>query len=235
MKFRLMILSCFIFSSIVFANASEDLLRQYNDPNMHFPASKFDTWEFRCKFSSKDEPTYWYVAGNWGQAIDTGKREYQKEGPSTKAGSHGLSDIKYYFYKGKNPLARSQGKMTERFYYYRFSGKAAGMITMDNYLIAVDTYTKLVFAFAIPVEYKNILWRKIPEKWVALESGMSNKSYKFYEYDPVGIVLANGTFELYSWHLADMSKGNYKPTMMKQGENIATYGKAGRSPYYSSK
>lgn len=231
MKFKFVILLFFVLRSIAFTNNTATSLERYDNPNMHFSANKFDSWEIRCQFSSKDEPKYWYVAGNWGSAFDIDKNEYQKDGPDSKAGNFGISQLKYYLYKGKNPLMSSSDPIMKRFYFYRFSGKAAKILLLDNYLVAVDTYTKLVFAFAVPTKYKNMFSKRIPEAWGALDNNSSSGKYKFYEYDPVGIVKSNGSVELYDWHLSDMREGKYEPTIGKQGSEVATYGKAGRSPY----
>ncbi len=236
MKFEYIVLFFMTFNFAASANGVSSVVvsKGYSDPNMYFSASKFDTWEIRCRFTTSDEPTYWYESGDWGQPFDSRKNGYKKTGPNSKAGSYELSGLIYYLYKGKNPLALSadgyDSEISKRFYFYRFSGKAAKLQSLDNYLIAVDIYTKLVFAFAIPTNYKNILWKMVPTAWGRLEDNLDSQ-YKFYEYDPVGIVRADGTFEMYEWHLKDMANHVYIPTMKAQGYEVATYGKPGCSPY----
>ncbi len=213
---------------------------EYSDPNKHFSASKFDPWEIRSSFAGNNSPTFSFANGSW-VGGNASKNEYKKGGPNSSGGGYSITGVTYYLYKDKNPLFSpsssynngEHGERMKRFYFYRFTGKGGGIQWLDNMLIAVDRYTKLVFAFAIPTKYNHVLGQKVPVAWGAVDTRVNNGKYKFYEYDPVGIVKENGSIELYSWYKSAMGSGNYNPIIGSPDREVATYGKAGRSPYYT--
>ncbi len=180
----------------------------------------------RSKFSSANVPNMWYEAGTWASS-DTTKSEFKNNGPNTSAGSNSINSVVYYAYQGVNPLYKPDGSyntrgfdktdetLMDRFVFYRFTGKTA-MPSLDNYLVAVDTHTRLVFSFAEPIEFKEMMGEKVPTKWGAIEKG---RPYKFYEYDPAGYVDNEGKFINYDWYNDKLSKGNYDPVY------------TGKSPY----
>ncbi len=180
----------------------------------------------RSKFSSSNVPEMWYDKGTWSSS-DSARAEVKNNGPNTSAGSSGINSVVYYAYQGVNPLYKPDGSyntrgfdkteetLMDRFVFYRFTGKTA-MPSLDNYLVAVDTYTKLFFSFAEPTEFKELMGEKVPTKWGAIEKG---RAYKFYEYDPAGYVDNSGKFVNYDWYNDKLSKGNYDPVY------------TGKSPY----
>ena len=145
-------------------------------------------------------------------------------------------------------------ELFDRFYFYRFEGSAFG-VSIKNCLIAIDTYSKLVFAFGVPN-----LWKKpvnlpgvpyAPAGWQAVENGWEakyevntqdrfanvNGIQYFYEYDPVGVVKANGEIEIFQWCLDSIGNNSkYAPRVkgnaIDLGRPIASETeKEGRSPY----
>ena len=213
---------------------------EYSDPNKHFSASKFNAWEIRASFNNNNSPTYGFANGSWSRG-DSTKNEYLKGGPNSSGGGHSITGVIYYLYKDKNPLfspsssynTGEHGERMKRFYFYRFKGKGGGVQALDNMLVAVDRYTKLVFAFAIPTKYKHVLGQAVPIAWGSVDTRVNNGKYKFYEYDPVGIIKENGSIELYRWYTSAMGSGNYSPIIGSPDREVSTYGSAGRSPYYT--
>ena len=210
------------------------------NPDKHFPASKFDSWEIRASFAGNNSPTYRFTAGNW-NAGNVSKNEFIKKGPNSSGGGHSITYMVYYLYKSKNNLfsptssynSGAHGKRMERFYFYRFSGKGGNIQALDNMLVAVDKNTKLVFAFGVPTKYSYVLGNNVPTAWGSIDTRVNNGKNKFYEYDPVGIVKSDGTVELYKWYTDAMGSGNYNPIIGDPNRAVATYGKPGRSPYYT--
>ena len=80
--------------------------------------------------------------------------------------------------------------------------------------MAIDSYTKYVYIYGIPVEENYVFGVEVPLKW-----GPSDTvSYKgsvlpFYKYDPVGHVTEDGTVVLYpSYQNSFLDKENrYQP------------------------
>ena len=236
----------------------------YLDPFVHGEWNKsdyrfnmnFDDMQIRASFDGNNRPTYKLVSGNW-NFVNSSANSYSYSGPDTTGAGQSISWVQYYLYKGKNPLFAVDSRYNKsdrmkRFYFYRFTGKALGMVNTDNYLIAIDTYSKLVFAYAVPVQWKQYIagTPKAPIKWGSVDAGweadynsggkasfkVSGASY-FYEYDPIGIVKQNGEIEIYQW-CSDSIGNNKKYGPRIDGGNvkdlsrpIATYGMPGRSPY----
>ncbi|WP_300752637.1 hypothetical protein [uncultured Brachyspira sp.] len=208
-----------------------------------------------ASFGLKNEPTYMLIKDGAWKAGDLSKNEYYYDGTNTKAAGFVVNKVKYYMYKNMNPTfsstsAYNKSDRLKRFWFYRFTG-TAGLDT-DNYLIAIDTYSKLVFAFAIPTKWKSILGIPAPMEWGAVELGWEasadsatlNEQVKFavdgltyfYEYDPVGIVHSDGTIEIYPWCTLSIANDNsYAPRLdgspTDLTRKVADYNFAGRSPY----
>ncbi len=219
---------------------NNDTFQDYQDPDMHFPAENIDSWVIRGQFAANNSPTFWFDTNpspSW-SASDIATEEYLASGPNTSAGANSINTVVYYVYKGMNPLYPSDnayntgahGERVNRFRFYRFTGKTASP-SLDNMLVAVDTYTKLVFAFAKPTATESVLGQNVPRQWGSVEAN-NNGKYMFYEYDPAGIVKEDGTFELYEWYSSAMGYEDYDPIIGDPTREVATYGKAGRSPYY---
>ncbi|TXJ47007.1 hypothetical protein [Brachyspira pilosicoli] len=228
----------------------------WNRPDYGFSLN-FDDYVIEASFNDKNQPTYKLVKKNGWYVTDALRNEYAYNGPDTTGGGVTMGSVKYYLYKSKNPnfnADSSYNKSTrmERFYFYRFTATAAGQPT-DNYLIAIDTYSKLVFAFGVPTSWRKIAGIPAPNQWGPVELGWeadannnSRVSFAnvegiqyFYEYDPVGIVKDDGTIEVYQWCLDSIANNRYAPRFDGEfgdtNRAIADYGVPGRSPYMPMK
>ena len=192
--------------------ADEDpfkLPEDYNDPNYQFPAENFKNWLFKASFQGDKLPIYnffndttrsWIPGGSDWNNIPAeyydGKdgENYVVSGPLTID----ITELKVYKYAGKNPLYSSLGYLPgrmDRFNFYAINGKATSAATLKQYLIAVDTYSKFIFAFGAITGTESVLGDKIPTQFEAIEKHGDKKA--FYEYDPIGYVTANGSVILY--------------------------------------
>ena len=230
--------------------------RPWNDPDYNFKMD-FDNYVIEAKFDGNNRPTYKLVRGTWNKG-DESKNEYWYNGPDSEGGGTTIGSMKYYLYKGMNHLFASDSEYNksdrlDRFYFYRFEGAAFG-VSIKNCLIAIDTYSKLVFAFGVPSSWKKPVNLPgvpyAPAGWQAVENGWEAK-YEvntqdkfanvdgiqyFYEYDPVGVVKANGEIEIFQWCLDSIGNDSkYAPRVDGNAINlereIAREGFAGRSPY----
>lgn len=193
-----------------------------------------------ASFGLKNEPTYMLIKDDTWKPLDLSRNEYYYDGTNTKAAGFTVTKVKYYMYKNMNPTfsstsAYNKSDRLNRFWFYRFTGTAG--LSTDNYLIAIDSYSKLVFAFAIPTKWKSILGIPAPIEWGAVELGWEasadsatlNEQVKFavegltyfYEYDPVGIVLPTGEIKIYQWCLDSIAKNNrYAPRVYENNINL---------------
>lgn len=227
--------------------------RPWNYPNYSFTMN-FDDMVIQAEFDDKNRPKYKLVSGKWNQG-DASKNEYSYNGDNTSAAGNNVSGVVYYLYKGKNPTFKpdtsyNQSDRLERFYFYRFTGSALGIVDLDNFLIAIDTYSKLVFAFAVPSFWDSVVGNAVPDEWSAVENGWEADSGNnskiwfnqtdgiryFYEYDPVGVVHSDGSIEIYDWCLSSIANNNkYAPRVdgnkIDLTREIAKEGSPGRSPY----
>lgn len=230
-----------------------------NDDYGGFTLDLDSEYVIAASFGLKNEPTYMLIKDDTCKPLDLSRNEYYYDGTNTKAAGFTVTKVKYYMYKNMNPTfsstsAYNKSDRLERFWFYRFTG-SAGLDT-DNYLIAIDRYSKLVFAFAIPTKWKLIFGIPAPMEWGAVELGWEasadsatlNEQNKFavegltyfYEYDPVGIVHSDGTIEIYPWCTLSIANDNSyaprldgSPTDLKR--NVASNGSPGRSPYLPMK
>lgn len=171
--------------------------------------------------------------------------------PKTKGKGFTISKVKYYKYIGSNPcygattsLYNTELSQTEkgnpklsRFIFYRFTGKGGGIAKLDNYLIAIDTYSKMIFAFSEPGKFTIV---GAPTQWLAADrnkygAGENAARYMFYEFDPVGYITKNGdSYEitLYQWFKDNQAKGDFRPKI-KGYANVAskTPDGYGKSPF----
>lgn len=230
--------------------------RPWNEKNYGgFELDLDNEYVIAASFGLKNEPTYMLIKDGTWKLKDSLRNEYYYNGTNTKAAGFTVSKVKYYMYRNMNPTfsstsAYNKSERLQRFWFYRFTG-SAGLDT-DNYLIAIDSYSKLVFAFAIPVKWKTIVGIPAPMEWGAVELGWEasadsatlNKQVKFavdgftyfYEYDPVGIVHSDGTIEIYPWCTSSIANDNSYAPRVEGGKvdlsrDIADIGKPGRSPY----
>ncbi|EKV57033.1 hypothetical protein [Brachyspira hampsonii] len=230
--------------------------KAWNDPNYRgFTLDLDNDYVIAASFGLKNEPTYMLIKDDTWKINDPLRNEYYYDGTNTKAAGFTVSKVKYYMYKNMNPTfssssAYNKSDRLKRFWFYRFTG-SAGLDT-DNYLIAIDSYSKLVFAFAVPTKWKTIFGIPAPVEWGAVELGWEasadsvtlNSQVKFavdgftyfYEYDPVGIVHSDGTIEIYPWCTSSIANDNSYAPIVEGGKidlsrNIASNGSPGRSPY----
>ena len=107
---------------------------------------------------------------------------------------------------GKNPLVKYNGdynssERIDRFFFIRAEGDAA--VKLDNYLIAIDTYSKYIFAYAKITKYSDVFGQLLPTEFQAIER--YHLGYKFYEYDPIGFIDENKNIILYQVYADDMT------------------------------
>lgn len=241
-SFWFIFLSLLLFAPTVFSKGQGDLFEKYKNPNGGgFPTSHFDNWLLKVSFTSDNVPTYVFFEGDSWILKNKNSAEYTYEGVNSSAGSFTIGQIVYFFYKNKNPYfsvndaynSEPHVKKLQRFYFYKFYGKALGLLTMDMPLLAVDVYTKLVYAYAIPVKTLSLVGKQIPKQWAAFETykNSSGLQYKFYEYDPIGWVNSDGTVVLYEWFKTNQRKADYTPKMNFKGKQVAMPNHPGKSPY----
>ena len=225
---------------------NDDPFQDHTNPNVNFDADKFKSWSFRVLDINKDNvPSYAFESDKTWGALDPFKGEYSHFGSDIGSGIKKINTVVYYKYESKNPRyghdsgynTGPHGKRMERFYFYRFTGKASAGPPLNNYVIAIDTYTKLVFAYAVPTESKEVMpgFPAVPTAWGSVDKetiGPGGKNYSFYEYDPVGIVSADGSVEIYKWFYNILASDKYDPVIAGYSE-VATYKKPGKSPYLS--
>ena len=235
----------------------------WNKEDYKFDGSIIKNYFFTSSFDSKNVPTYKFMrdsSKSWAVS-DSSKSEYTYDGTSFNnlAQGYKIDPANFYRYDGKNPLVAAtssynQSERLKRFIFYRLQGHAV-IVPLNNYLIAVDTYSKLVFAFGVPS-----LWKKpvniigvpyAPAGWQAVENGWEakyevntqdrfanvNGIQYFYEYDPVGVVKANGEIEIFHWCLDSIGDNSkYAPRVKGNAIDLdrpiaSETEKEGRSPY----
>jgi|GEM_PF-547642 len=217
-------------------------------PFATFSTEKFSTWKFRSNFSGSNVPEPKYDGEiEWKDAPESKNPERQQYGDgneSASAGGNSISSMTYYRYCGKNPFnlytneeyevygedGKTTGKkeaLMKRFVFYRFTGNGGGIVSLDNYIVAVDTYTKLVFSFAKPVEFKSVVGNNVPTKWApvdAASTGPGGKKYRFYQYDPAGYVAEDGAFHMSTAYKNNLASGNYDPTFTEKSPYVGYAG-----------
>lgn len=198
-----------------------------------FETADFNNKHISAKFNEKNVPEMWYVDGDvkWTPSTDTTylgdttEDKYVYSGDNTAAGDNNISSVQYHMYDGKNPFYTADGSYNtatfggeetrlERFMFYRFTGDTAGP-SLDNMLVAVDTYTRLIFGFGKPTAFVTILGNDNPTRWEAVEvatTAPDGTQYKFYEYDPAGYVDKDGKFVMYDWYKKNLEEANKNNT-----------------------
>ncbi|KLI31789.1 hypothetical protein OFS07_07055 [Brachyspira hyodysenteriae] len=228
--------------------------KDWNDPNYGGFNLNLDNLVIRADFDGNNRPSYRFEEGSWA-VNDPAKNSYKNGGKlSCKAGSFSINDVTYYLYKGKNPAfdpnsSYNKSDRLKRFYFYHLIGSSAGNV-VDNYLICIDSYSKLVFAFGVPIKWKSVIIKDMPIAWGSVELGWEadsssnnpiyfNNTYGvkyFYEYDPVGVVLSDKTIKIFDWCLDSIAKNRYAPRVKNNVIDLkrpiaSAIETEGRSPY----
>ena len=184
-----------------------------------FSASQFNSWLLKVSFDANNVPEYEFFtpSGSDTRAWRSGtltSAEYLFDAGrdnNTAQGGFRINPMTVYQYRGKNPLVQSssaynKAPQLERFYFYRFSGKAL-VVELDNYLAAVDTYSKFLFAYGKITSYTSAVGQYIPKKYQAVE--LFAEERPFYEYDPIGYVNEDGSVILYQEYYTEMISGEH--------------------------
>lgn len=217
---------------------------EWNKPDYKFNGSVFDSWLLKVEFDDSNIPQYGFFEDRtqWTESqVKVGYPEvsFNADKRGWKAQGYGMNPLSIYRYDHKNPLIAVDGTYNnsdrlQRFLFYRIIGEAV-VVDLDQYLIAVDTYSKFVFAYAKVTSTTTVVGNKVPNGFGPVES-YGEKRF-FYEYDPIGYVDANGTVTLYKSYTDEMRKSavDYFPSIHNKVDmTIASHSPSGegRSPYY---
>ncbi len=204
--------------SLSMSEAQKELFKTVS-AGTQFDSDIFDTWLLKVSFDKNNVPKYQFFVPSDGREwklTTSSNAEYLFDAGrdnNTAQGGFRINPMTVYQYRGKNPLVRSssaynKAPQLERFYFYRFSGKAAGLIELDNYLAAVDTYSKFLFAYGKITSYTGaVVGQYIPQKYQAVE--LFAEERPFYEYDPIGYVNEDGSVILYQEYYTEMISGEH--------------------------
>ncbi len=213
----------------------------YNNPNANgdetnpdkidFPNTDFETMSLvGTYFNDSNVPVYAMRNENVWVSKDATKAEFvHAKAPDTEGQGYGISNVHWYQYRGKNPVYAADGNYNNvlqftakgnpklsRFYFYRFTGDTLSP-SLDNFLFAVDSYSKFMFAFAKPTASKSVFGNNVPTAWGPTDgSAFLGTNYQFYMYDPVGYVeKVDGKYNvvMYDWFKNNLAKGEYQPTL----------------------
>ena len=219
---------------------------EYNDPNYGgYNASKFDSWLFKASFRDDKLPIYtffddstrhWTAGGmDWNNI--PANYYFGKDGENEAQG-YAIKNLTVYKYDKDNPLYDDKGYLPERMDRFRFysikgeSGVASINAPLKQYLIAVDTYSKFVFAFGKITKIQDFVGQQVPIGFEAIEFHADKKD--FYEYDPIGYVDKSGNVILYQHYETEFVKVPTSYVPKQHGyDNYAEHNKLkpGKSPY----
>ncbi|UTC64830.1 hypothetical protein E4O00_00955 [Treponema sp. OMZ 788] len=149
-----------------------------------------------------------------------------------------INDVVYYKIDGTHPFdlpmydEPREAKMLQRFIFFKFTAYAAkDMIfenALNNLIFALDTHTKLLYAYGMPSDYKKIIGNNyIPQKWLPYEThpNTADSNLKFYEYDPIGFVSleklhsfwdVKTNVQLYDWWIESVGAGSTMKTVKEK-------------------
>ena len=225
-----------------------------------FPHTDFATMSLvGTYFNGDNVPVYAMQQENVWVSNDASKGEFvHAKAPNTTGQGYSISNVYWYQYQGKNPVYAADGNYNQslqvtaannpklsRFYFYRFTGDTLSP-SLDNFLFAVDTYSKLMFAFAYPTKTEAVFGNNVPKAWGPIDgNAFLGTNYQFYMYDPVGYVEKkdDGGYNvvLYQWFQNNLAKGVYQPTLggidaKSQGDAYVELARkspdgAGKSPF----
>ena len=222
---------------------------EWNNINYGFDGSKIPSWFLKVSFGDGNVPSYGFFNPNDGRRwIDGDLSKNEKYFDGSKDGNRvtsplsvAIDPLKIYRYDYKNPLVtpNSSYNLSERmkrFLFIRIDGEA--VIKLDQYLIAIDTYSKFIFAYAKITETGKapVVGTPYPTKFEPIEKYVDKRP--FYEYDPIGFVQSDGTIILYQEYKDEMRKGatDYVPSIHRVSSKVRDMAKhnvnnPGRSPY----
>ena len=218
---------------------------EWNNQNYKFDGSLIKNYFFGASFDSQNVPIYKFFLDYqraWEtEDINYKSYKYDGSGDGNKAQGFNISPANFYKYEGINPLvlynsSYNKSDRMKRFIFYRLKGTA--VINLDNYLIAVDTYSKLVFAYGkITKTASAIGGQYYPTEFQALE--LHGEKRNFYEYDPIGIMIYDNaknelTLKLYEEYRKEMAKdaNSFFPSIHDYSRALANENGPGLSPYY---
>lgn len=174
-----------------------------------------------------------------------------------KSGGMDVKDMKVYQYRGDNPLLTADEEekyydsdIVKNFRFYRFTGTVdpgfgdTYIQNLDNFIIAVDTATDFVYAYADITATEYVVITDVPTAFAAVEKNTekNEKGTPFYKFDPIGYVNDDGTVTLYGEYKTAIGKPaeegggtSYFPSV-GEGDTVATKSENGfgRSPYYAN-
>ena len=234
-------------SSEVPADQDPFLNGQWNSIDYEFDGNKILEFLFAASFDNNNVPVYsFFKDGTQWEVSDalTAEKKYNAKDGANKAQGYDITAATFYRYDAKNPLVAPESdyntsERMERFVFYRLVGKAV-VVPLNNYLIAVDTYSKLVFAYGKITKTGSTMGQAYPTAFEAVE--LHGEKRPFYEYDPIGFMAYDAssgslTLTLYTEYKNEMAKdaNAYFPQIHDASREIAGYdgaNSAGRSPYY---
>ena len=228
-------------------NSKED----WNRIDYQFNGNDLYNYFMKISFKVTTVPVYSFFIPNDGREWVKNAKSYydeytfnaSKDGNTTEAPIGGdkplvlnISPMTVHRY-GKNPLVKHDGvynssERIKRFFFIRAEGKA--VVNLDNYLIAIDTYSKFIFAYAKITKYEEVMGQLLPTDFEAIEH--HHQKRKFYEYDPIGFIDKNKNIILYKVYEDDMTANSseyvprYTGTDGKAAEQIDKT-TTGYSPY----
>lgn len=208
-----------------------------------FDGSVIGDYIFKVSFDGDNIPEYQFVKNGrtWNQETAV-RYTYNGTQDGNKAQGYEIAPANFYRYNGYNPLSKKAGTRLARFQFYALLNSKAVVAELNQYLIAVDTYSKLIFAYGkiTGTKYISAANQTLPIKYDAVDFYKDNKGEKrkFYEYDPIGALkYENGqiTVKLYGEYKNSMKRDalGFFPQVVDPDRAIATYDKEGRSPYFA--
>lgn len=250
---------CFVFFVFllfqIHAQVSDSYNLDWNSPFCGgFDAAVFDNWFVKASYDADNIPCYvffmpqdgreWvYLSEN--KAVMDGTKDHNTVATGISFPEKiTVSDVEITVYCGWNPLFPEgmdsyPGDFIERFRFYQFKGdaKILGMgVSLDNYIFAVDTYSKLVFAYGGISKTEKKFGREVPCAYVPVEGIPLCKTSFFYENDPIGFVTQSGKVVLYNEYREAMIRTggvDFLPGVKDKNRRTAVFSEdgAGCSPF----
>ena len=234
-------------SSDVPADQDPFKVGEWNTIDYKFDGKKILDFLFAASFDGNNVPMYSFFKDGTQWVVSdaaTAEKKYNAKDGVNKAQGYDITAATFYRYDAKNPLVAPESdyntsERMERFVFYRLVGKAV-VVPLNNYLIAVDTYSKLVFAYGKITKTGSTMGQAYPTAFEAVE--LHGDKRPFYEYDPIGFMSYDEindsmTLTLYEEYQNEMAKdaNAFFPQVHDASRGVAYYdgpASAGRSPYY---